>query len=37
MLIDTVLWFILAGIIVIVPCGCIFTRRRTEAPPPTVH
>jgi hypothetical protein len=37
MLIDTVLWFILAGIIAIVPCGCILTRRRTETPPPAAH
>jgi hypothetical protein len=37
MLTNAVLWVILVLLIVIIPCGCIMTRKRSKGPPSTVH
>ncbi len=34
MLIDVALWLILAGLIVLIPVGCIMTRRPKKPPAP---
>lgn len=34
MLTNAVLWLILVGLIVLVPCGCIMTRTKRKEPPP---
>ena len=34
MLVNAILWIILAGLIVIVPVGCFMTRQRGHAPHP---
>jgi len=37
MLIDAILWVVLAGLIVIIPCGCIMTRSSHKSAPPAAH
>lgn len=37
MLINAALWVIIAGLIVIIPVGCILTRKKSKEPAPTAH
>jgi hypothetical protein len=37
MLLDAVLWVILAAMIAIVPIGCIMTRSKAKGPPSATH
>jgi hypothetical protein len=37
MLIDTILWVVLIGMIAVVPCGCIMTRSASKSAPPATH
>jgi len=37
MLINTALWLILLGLIVIIPAGCILTRSAHKSAPPAAH
>lgn len=35
--INIALWLILVGLIVIIPIGCVMTRRKAGEPPPAPH
>ena len=37
MLIDAVMWIIVAAIIAIIPCGCIMTRKKDGGPSSSAH
>jgi hypothetical protein len=35
--INIALWLILVGLIVIIPIGCVMTRRKRDEQPPALH
>ncbi len=37
MLMNAALWLIIAGLIVIIPCGCILTRTKKNGPSSAPH